>query len=168
MFGLHNLRLSEEHLEAIPHTQSSQQNDHPVHSQHTRTAAMTEPNSAAAAAAATDADNEQHLPAAASAEDRKAAAALSALNTNEISQESTQEAADAKNLSSAAVQEALGKAMSRLEVSSGKAAGGAGKGGATAAAAQTSQEGVKKKAVKVSSEDVALLVSWIFFFSRWT
>ncbi|KAL1976674.1 hypothetical protein VTN31DRAFT_2956 [Thermomyces dupontii] len=119
---------------------------------------MTEPNSAAAAAAATDADNEQHLPAAASAEDRKAAAALSALNTNEISQESTQEAADAKNLSSAAVQEALGKAMSRLEVSSGKAAGGAGKGGATAAAAQTSQEGVKKKAVKVSSEDVALLV----------
>lgn len=121
---------------------------------------MAEPNSAAAAAP--DGDNEQHLPAAASAEDRKAAAALSALNTNEISQESAQESTDAKNLSSAAVQEALGKAMSRLEVGS-KAAGGAGKGGVPAAAAQTSQEGVKKKAVKVSSEDVALLVSfWLF------
>ncbi|RHZ49120.1 hypothetical protein CDV55_101122 [Aspergillus turcosus] len=78
------------------------------------------------------------------AEDRKAAAALSSLHTNEIG-------AEAGNKSSSADQEALGKAMSRLEIAPG-----------TDAAARTvdakKTQAVTKKAVKVSAEDVNLLV----------
>ncbi|GFF54104.1 hypothetical protein IFM47457_01152 [Aspergillus lentulus] len=78
------------------------------------------------------------------AEDRKAAAALSSLHTNEIGAESG-------NKSSSADQEALGKAMSRLEIAPG-----------TDAAARTvdakKTQAVTKKAVKVSAEDVNLLV----------
>lgn len=94
--------------------------------------------------------DEQRLPA--NAEDRKAAAALSSLNNNEISQGD-----DAgSKLSSAAAQEALGKAMSRLEIAAG---GGANKTAAAAAPSTAKKEDVvKKKAVKVAAEDVTLLV----------
>ncbi|KAL2841260.1 hypothetical protein BJY01DRAFT_249609 [Aspergillus pseudoustus] len=107
----------------------------------------------------------EHHPASTSAEDRKAAAALSSLNTTEITSDSASGTGAAKP-PSAADQEALGKAMSRLEIASG--GGGAankgkkkddgaakGKGGGETAA--------KKKpavpAVKVSLEDVGLLVN---------
>ena len=50
------------------------------------------------------------------AEDRKAAAALNSLNANAMSQENGESAAKQP---SAADQEALGKAMSRLEIASG-------------------------------------------------
>jgi hypothetical protein len=108
--------------------------------------------------AATDADTEQRLPA--NAEDRKAAAALSALNANEISQSGDGD--DAK-IPSAAAQEALGKAMSRLEIAAGgpgaaNKAGGAGALGAGKVEGEKKDEGVKKKAVKVAAEDVTLLV----------
>ncbi|QKX53665.1 uncharacterized protein TRUGW13939_00745 [Talaromyces rugulosus] len=97
--------------------------------------------------------DDQRLPA--NAEDRKAAAALSSLNNNEISQGD-----DAgSKLSSAAAQEALGKAMSRLEIAAG---GGANKTTATATpstgTAGQKEEVVKKKAVKIAAEDVTLLV----------
>jgi hypothetical protein len=102
---------------------------------------------------------EQRLPA--NAEDRKAAAALSALNANEISQ-GDEDGAGNNKLSSAAAQEALGKAMSRLEIASGGAAkgtaGGANKAAAEKAAAAQKEEAAKKKAVKVAAEDVTLLV----------
>lgn len=92
---------------------------------------------------------ETRLPA--NAEDRKAAAALNSLNDNEISQDGSDK------LSSAAAQEALGKAMSRLEIASGGAVGKA--GGANKAAAGAAETAVKKKAVKIVAEDVTLLVS---------
>lgn len=112
---------------------------------------MAEPIPSASTAAADAADDEtQPLPD--NAEDRKAAAALSSLNANEMSQDN---AAAAKQPSQAD-QEALGKAMSRLEI----AAGGAKK---------TSEEGKKKeekqkeevvrKKIKISGEDVTFLVS---------
>lgn len=89
---------------------------------------------------------DHHLPA--NAEDRKAAAALDALNTNELAAE----AVAAKGPSSAD-QEALGKAMSRLEIAAGQ--GSAKKG---TAETQRKEAEVKKKAVKVTAADVALLV----------
>ena len=93
----------------------------------------------------------QRLPA--NAEDRKAAAALSSLNTNEI-------AADAGSGTgvrqpSAADQEALGKAMSRLEMAAGKDSGGKKK----PEAARKEAEVARKKAVKVADADVGVLVS---------
>jgi hypothetical protein len=90
---------------------------------------------------------EQHRPA--NAEDRKAAAALSSLNTNGIGADS-----GAKPPSSAD-QEALGKAMSRLEIAAGQDTGKK-----TAEGKQA--EVVKKRAVKVASEDVTLLVCLMF------
>ncbi|PIG82366.1 hypothetical protein AARAC_009307, partial [Aspergillus arachidicola] len=87
---------------------------------------------------------DQHRPA--NAEDRKAAAALSSLNTNEIGADS-----GAKPPSSAD-QEALGKAMSRLEIVAGQDAGKKTTG------PQKEAEVVRKKAVKVTSEDISLLV----------
>ncbi|RAL16013.1 huntingtin-interacting protein K [Aspergillus homomorphus CBS 101889] len=106
------------------------------------------------------ADPEQPPLPAANAEDRKAAAALSALHTTEIT--TTDSAASAK-VTSAADQEALGKAMSRLEIAAGLNAGKKRAGTATATATDTQRgkeggEVVKKKAVKVSAEDVNLLV----------
>ncbi|KAA8648963.1 hypothetical protein EYZ11_005366 [Aspergillus tanneri] len=89
---------------------------------------------------------DQKLPA--NAEDRKAAAALSSLNTNEIGTDS------ASKPLPAAEQEALGKAMSRLEIAAGT--GSAAKRTNDAQKKQT--EMVKKKAVKVAAEDVTLLV----------
>jgi hypothetical protein len=97
--------------------------------------------------------DDQRLPA--NAEDRKAAAALSSLNNNEISQGD-----DAgSKLSSAAAQEALGKAMSRLEIAAGGSANKTG-AAATPSTGKTGQkkEVVKKKAVKIAAEDVTLLV----------
>lgn len=80
------------------------------------------------------------------AEDRKAAAALSSLHANEIGTESS-------NKSSPADQEALGKAMSRLDIAP-----------VTDAAARKvdtkKTQAVTKKAVKVSAEDVNLLVRY--------
>ncbi|PYI04028.1 hypothetical protein BO78DRAFT_471498 [Aspergillus sclerotiicarbonarius CBS 121057] len=89
---------------------------------------------------------EQQLPA--NAEDRKAAAALSALNTSQIASDATPKAP------SAADQEALGKAMSRLEI----AAGHGSSKKPVAGARRKEAEVVKKKAVKVTAEDVNLLV----------
>lgn len=88
-------------------------------------------------------DHDQLLPA--NPEDRKAAAALSSLNDDLGSR-----------VSSTADQEALGKAMSRLEIAAGQ--GGNAGGNATASAGQTKQTEVKKKVVKVKAEDVNLLV----------
>lgn len=94
--------------------------------------------------------DDEHAPPllpAASAEDRKAAAALSSLTTaNDDETASKRSDAD---------QKALGEAMSRLEVASGK---GKAKEGAKGKAGEA--EGVtKKKAIKVDQADVALLVS---------
>ena len=83
-------------------------------------------------------------------EDRKAAAALSSLDVR----------GDEENASKSVHidQEALGKAISRLEVSSGK-----GKAGDEGKAKAKEVEEKKKKAVKVDQADVALLVSsWWF------
>ncbi|KAL5333558.1 hypothetical protein BJX70DRAFT_57315 [Aspergillus crustosus] len=110
------------------------------------------------------------IPTSTSAEDRKAAAALSSLNTTEIA--SSESASNTKQPSSAD-QEALGKAMSRLEIAAGKT--GSGSSGTTSAsvsaAAATTGSGasggkgksaqvVKKTAnVKILAEDVGLLVN---------
>ncbi|BCS12791.1 hypothetical protein ALUC_50837A [Aspergillus luchuensis] len=90
------------------------------------------------------------------AEDRKAAAALSALNPSHIAPDTPK----SSSTPSAADQEALGQAMSRLEIASGQA-GGAGRGGVqkpVEAQKRVPVEGAKKKAVKVAVEDVNLLV----------
>lgn len=118
---------------------------------------MSQPNPSATADG-----EEQRLPT--NAEDRKAAAALSSLNDNEIGDTSNNNSTN--KLSSADAQEALGKAMSRLEIAAG--GGGGGKPGAAnnkvagekAGAAQVE----KKKAVKVAAEDVTLLVRVFLFF----
>ncbi|KAL4796744.1 hypothetical protein BDV19DRAFT_360341 [Aspergillus venezuelensis] len=101
-----------------------------------------------------------------SAEDRKAAAALSSLNTTEVAASSGEPAASAAGKQpSSADQEALGKAMSRLEIAAGKSGGktsvtGKGKDGES----ENGSGEVKKRvaAVKVSGEDVTLLVCSIF------
>ncbi|KAF9885824.1 hypothetical protein FE257_012296 [Aspergillus nanangensis] len=95
-----------------------------------------------------DPDAVEHVPA--NAEDRKAAAALSALNPNVIASDS---GSGAKQPSSAD-QEALGKAMSRLEIAAGQDSSKK----QTIPAAQKEAEVVRKKAVKVTSEDINLLV----------
>ncbi|PTU24110.1 hypothetical protein P175DRAFT_0497227 [Aspergillus ochraceoroseus IBT 24754] len=118
--------------------------------------------------ASADPESTQDHPLPANAEDRKAAAALSSLNTNEIGADSRGEGeeegggggggARGSKLPSSADQEALGKAMSRLEIAAGK---GPGKKRTTEAQNKDeATEGVKKKAaVKVAADDVALLVS---------
>ncbi|KAI9369767.1 hypothetical protein BJX61DRAFT_545268 [Aspergillus egyptiacus] len=94
----------------------------------------------------------------ASAEDRKAAAALSSLNTTEITSDP---AAASSKPPSSADQEALGKAMSRLEIAAG-VSGSAKKQqkqeGGTGTGTGTGGETKKKSVVKVSGEDVGLLV----------
>lgn len=81
------------------------------------------------------------------AEDRKAAAALSSLNTNEIATEGASAGAPLS-----ANQEALGRAMSRLEIAAGQGSGNK----KTAEGPKT--DGLKKKTVKVAPADVTLLV----------
>lgn len=88
---------------------------------------------------------DQPLPA--NAEDRKAATALSALHTNEVATD----AVPAKGPPNAD-QEALGKAMSRLEIA-------AGQGAAKKETTESQKEAeVKKRAVKVAAADVTFLV----------
>ncbi|CAI7653116.1 unnamed protein product [Penicillium glandicola] len=82
------------------------------------------------------------------AEDRKAAAALSSLNTNEIA---TQDFSAGAPLT--ADQEALGRAMSRLEIAAGQTSGNK----KTAEGPKTDGV-VKKMAVKIAPADVTLLV----------
>lgn len=82
------------------------------------------------------------------AEDRKAAAALSSLNTNEIATEGASAGAPLT-----VNQEALGRAMSRLEIAAGQDSGNK----KTAEGPKT-DEVLKKKTVKVAPADVTLLV----------
>lgn len=96
------------------------------------------------------------------AEDRAAAVALSSLKTNEISASGNDAGGPGgAKLPSAADQEALGKAMSRLELIAGTgAAVVAGKKDAKKGKEEEGKTVAKKKAiVKVSAEDVMLLVS---------
>lgn len=110
---------------------------------------MAEPiPSASVAADAGDDETSQNLPN--NAEDRKAAAALNSLNANDMSQENG-EAATKQH--SAADQEALGKAMSRLEIASGL-----GKKKDDTKKAETKKEVEVKKKVKIATEDVTFLV----------
>ncbi|KAL4744035.1 hypothetical protein BDV11DRAFT_1748 [Aspergillus similis] len=117
---------------------------------------------------ATTATTSELPSASAAAEDRKAAAALSSLNTTEITSET---AASESKQPSSADQEALGKAMSRLEI--------AAEGTRSHATSKEESEGgsktseAKKKAaaavaaVKVSGEDVSLLVCSLVGFYCW-
>lgn len=118
----------------------------------------------------------ENLPA--NAEDRAAAAALSSLKTTTAAATDDADPQPGTGAPSKAEQEALGKAMSRLETLAGKtgnegAVGSAGTAGAdrknagvktaTMGGAERKEEekAVKKPAVKVKVEDVALLVSGV-------
>ncbi|OAP62239.1 hypothetical protein AYL99_04442 [Fonsecaea erecta] len=111
---------------------------------------MAEPIPSASTAAVDAADDEtsQNLPN--NAEDRKAAAALNSLNANEMS---TENGEGGTRQPSAADQEALGKAMSRLEIASG-----VGKKKEDTTKTQAKKEVEVKKKVKIAAEDVNLLV----------
>ncbi|EXJ76061.1 uncharacterized protein A1O5_00569 [Cladophialophora psammophila CBS 110553] len=111
---------------------------------------MAEPIPSASSAAADAADDEtsQNLPN--NAEDRKAAAALNSLNANEMS---TENGESGTRQPSAADQEALGKAMSRLEIASGLS-----KKREDNTKAQAKKEVEVKKKVKIAAEDVNFLV----------
>ena len=113
---------------------------------------MAEPLPSASRAAEIP-DNEETARLPKNAEDRKAAAALNSLNANEISQDETASASSKQP--SAADQEALGKAMSRLEIASGTSA----KKDTEKKSDKKAAEAEVKKKVKVASEDVNLLVS---------
>ena len=117
---------------------------------------MAEPvSSASNAAADAAADNEEdpstRLPK--NAEDRKAAAALNSLNANEISHDET--GSGATKQPSKADQEALGKAMSRLEIASGA---GVAKKKDEGNKAEEKKEAEVRKKVKVAADDVNFLV----------
>jgi hypothetical protein len=103
--------------------------------------------------AAESPDNEETARLPKNAEDRKAAAALNSLNANEISQDET--AGTSSKQPSAADQEAVGKAMSRLEIASGTG----GRKDAEKKSDKKAAEAEVKKKVKIASEDVNLLVS---------
>ena len=112
---------------------------------------MAEPiPSASNAGDAVDDETTQNLPK--NAEDRKAAAALNNLNANAMSQEGGE---TASKQPSAADQEALGKAMSRLEIASGQGK----KGDEFSKKNEPKKEADVKKKIKISSEDVNFLVS---------
>jgi hypothetical protein len=113
---------------------------------------MAEPLPSASNAAEVP-DNEETARLPKNAEDRKAAAALNSLNANEISQDET--AGTSSKQPSAADQEALGKAMSRLEIASGTR----GRKDAEKKSDKKAAEAEVKKKVKIASEDVNLLVS---------
>ncbi|KAJ9656005.1 hypothetical protein H2198_005258 [Neophaeococcomyces mojaviensis] len=91
------------------------------------------------------------------AEDRKAAAALDALNANAMSQENG-EGAGVKQ-PSAADQEALKGAMSRLEIAAGKGKKTTDDKKKTGEAKKDGGEVEVKKKIKVSQEDVQFLVN---------
>jgi len=86
------------------------------------------------------------------AEDRKAAAVMDALNAKEMSEQNGE--TDTKQPSTAD-QDALGKAMSRLEIVSGETGK---KKEDSAKRAEEKKQAEAKKKVKVSSEDVNFLV----------
>ena len=109
---------------------------------------MAEPIPSASNADAVDDETSQDLPA--NAEDRKAAAALNSLNANDMSQENGE---TATKQPSAADQEALGKAMSRLEIASGVS-----KKKEDTKKADTKKEVEVKKKIKIAAEDVNFLV----------
>ncbi|WEW59518.1 hypothetical protein PRK78_004992 [Emydomyces testavorans] len=127
---------------------------------------MTEPISTSAQEAkaeTTSASATEGLP----AEDRAAAVALSSLNTTTAAATEDADAQSGTALPSRADQEALGKAMSRLEAlataaekgGSGPGAGtGVGKKDAGGAGAKEEEKVVKKSVVKVKAEDVNLLI----------
>ncbi|KAJ9605121.1 hypothetical protein H2200_010511 [Cladophialophora chaetospira] len=106
------------------------------------------PSASTASADAVDDETSQNLPK--NAEDRKAAAALNSLNANEMS---TENGETGPKQPSAADQEALGKAMSRLEIASGVS-----KKKDDTAKADTKKEVEVKKKVKIAAEDIAFLV----------
>jgi len=112
---------------------------------------MAEPLPSASNAAEVP-DNEETARLPKNAEDRKAAAALNSLNANEISQDET--AGASSKQPSAADQEALGKAMSRLEIASGTR----GRKDAEKKSDKKAAEAEVKKKIKIASEDVNLLV----------
>ncbi|KAJ5980377.1 hypothetical protein N7481_007675 [Penicillium waksmanii] len=93
---------------------------------------------------ATEPADQPPLPA--NAEDRKAAAALSSLNTTELA---SSDASPAKGRSNAE-QEALDRAMNRLEIA-------AGQGGAPRKSSQPLKETEVKKTVKIAAADVSFL-----------
>ena len=111
---------------------------------------MAEPVPSASMAAAEAADDETSRDLPKNAEDRKAAAALNSLNANEMS---TENGETGPKEPSTADQEALGKAMSRLEIASGV---NKKKENTTKTEAKRDVE-VKKK-VKIAAEDVNFLV----------
>lgn len=93
------------------------------------------------------------------AEDRKAAAALDSLNANDMSQENGE--GSGSKQPTAADQEALGKAMARLEGVAGGKSGAKkveSKGDAKGAVSKKKEEETKKK-VKIDAGDVQFLVS---------
>ncbi len=106
-----------------------------------------------ASSAAENAENEETARLPKNAEDRKAAAALNSLNANEISQDET--AGTSSKQPSSADQEALGKAMSRLEIASGAGA----KKDREKKSDKKAEETAARRKVKIASEDVNLLVS---------
>jgi hypothetical protein len=119
---------------------------------------MAEPIPSASNAVETaDDETSQNLPK--NAEDRKAAAALNSLNANAMSQENGESAA---RQPSAADQEALGKAMSRLEIASGQGKKTAG----TTKKAEAKKDAEPKKKIKIASEDVNFLVSSLHLIFR--
>lgn len=89
------------------------------------------------------------------AEDRKAAAALDALNANDMSQENGE--SQGTKQPNAADQDALMKAMGRLEAVAGTGSKGTSKKSDEKKEAVKKEAEVKKK-VKVSQEDVQFLV----------
>jgi hypothetical protein len=97
---------------------------------------------------------DQSLPA--NAEDRKAAAALNSLHTNELGTDGSPAKPPAGT-----DQEALGKAMSRLEIAAGQ--GPAKKDAGEAKKKET----VPKKTVKVAAADVTLLVCFVKGINNW-
>lgn len=103
------------------------------------------------ASSAVDAADEEIQPLPKNAEDRKAAAALNALKANEMTQESA-----VPKQPSAADQEALGKAMSRLEIASGISSKK--KDEIKKKDGESKKEEVAKKKIKIASEDVIFLV----------
>lgn len=116
---------------------------------------MSDPIPAASTTA--DPEQEQQLPT--NPEDRKAAAALSSLNNGDG-------ADSGSKMPSTIDQEALGQAMSRLEIAAGQSGNNASSAAKEKKATpqQAAAAEVKKKAaVKVAAEDVNLLVCCIFF-----
>ncbi|EAS29557.1 uncharacterized protein CIMG_08303 [Coccidioides immitis RS] len=125
---------------------------------------MAEPLPSATQAAKADSASTAPDDLPANAEDRAAVVALSSLNTTAAA---TEDAQTGVALPSKADQEALGKAMSRLEAlasATGKAGGsaaaatGASKKDTTPAGKKEEEKVVKKPAVKVKAEDVNMLV----------